>query len=306
MAALIAAALLFVGCSPGAPAGESSTSPVADDPTQVVIASPTHNMAYLPLYVGIDEGIFAKHGLKVEELLQTTGGGAHVNAVLQGDAWGFIGGPEHNGYIRVQGGGADEEIKAIAGVCLKGYLYLTARTGVDAPTVDTLAAAAALLKGQSVVMGPFGGTPNALARYVLAAGDVATTDVTLVEAADNAAPLAVVRQSQTDYGFTIEPFLSQGIAEGVWQEPILSVPQAMGEYAFTVINVPTATYTVGRPLRSGRQVSGVGIDHLPPLAQRAAPQLSHQIAKAERAAAVAHEEEAAFLNVDNDNTISAK
>src|SRR5262245_41049100 len=60
----------------------------------LVIAEPVHGVGYAPVYAAIRKGYFAENGLKVEMFTAT--GGAHVPAVLSGEAWGFIGGPESN------------------------------------------------------------------------------------------------------------------------------------------------------------------------------------------------------------------
>src|SRR5262247_1922559 len=57
----------------------------AAPPAKVVVYQAFQSIQYLPLYVGIDKGIFAKHGLDVQKV--TAGGGAAgVAAVIGGHA----------------------------------------------------------------------------------------------------------------------------------------------------------------------------------------------------------------------------
>ena len=70
---------------------------------QIVIAEPVHQIGYLPLYMAIDRGLFAKRGLDVTTLTAT--GGAHVSALVSGSVWGNIGGPESDAMANGNGNG---------------------------------------------------------------------------------------------------------------------------------------------------------------------------------------------------------
>ena len=67
-----------------------------DAPQKLVVAEPVHLIGYLPLYVAIHEGYFADEGLDVT-VVQATGG-AHVTAVVSGDAFAVIGGVDSNNF----------------------------------------------------------------------------------------------------------------------------------------------------------------------------------------------------------------
>ncbi|MET1052770.1 MAG: ABC transporter substrate-binding protein [Mycetocola sp.] len=243
LAALAAlSALALVGCTPASGAAPSTND---EGLTSLVIAEPVHNLGYLPLYVAIDEGIFEKNGLDVSVTTQSSGGGAHVNAVLGGQAWGYIGGPEHNGFVKAQDGAGDTEIKAIANVVNRGNVYMVAREGVDAPEITSVEEAAAFLEGQKIVTGAYGGTPNSILRYILDQGGLTTEDVSLTESADPAAPIAIVSQGQADFALVADPIVTQGVEEGIWQEPFMSVPAMLGDYAYSTINVPVSAYSEG-------------------------------------------------------------
>src|SRR5262249_38413118 len=69
---------------------------------KIVVAEPVHGMGYLPLYIGMANGYFAEADVTVKILTIETGAG-HTNAVLSGQAFAFIGGPEHNAFAKAQG-----------------------------------------------------------------------------------------------------------------------------------------------------------------------------------------------------------
>ena len=83
-----AAIALLPGC------GATGSTDAQVQTQKLVIAEPVHLIGYLPLYVAQHEGYFAEQGLEVE-VIQATGG-AHVTAVISGDAWGVIGGVDSN------------------------------------------------------------------------------------------------------------------------------------------------------------------------------------------------------------------
>jgi len=60
--------------------------------------------------------------------------------------------------------------------------------------------------------------------------------VTLVETA-NSAILPVVRNKQAQIGCSTEPFVTQGVRAGVWDEPFINIPKMMGPYAYSTFNV---------------------------------------------------------------------
>lgn len=248
--AVIALLSVVLAAACGAPSASSSGG-------KMTIAEPAHNLSYLPLYVGIDRGLFRQHGLNVT-VTTLQGGAAHTNAVLSGQAWGFIGGPEHNGFVRAQGGGADVNIKAIAGIVNKGNVYFSAAKGIPAPPLTDVASLAAFLRGKTVVTSAYGGTPNSILRYVLAkAGLVVNRDVKILEEADAAAPLATVQKGQAQVVATSDPVLAQGVSQGIWQEPFFSVPQALGPYAYSTINVRGDSITGAGAAQTGQFVAAL-------------------------------------------------
>ena len=67
---------------------------------EVLVAEPVHGTGYLPLYIAMAKGFF--DDVTVNIVTIETGGG-HTNAVLSGQAFAFIGGPEHNAFAKAKG-----------------------------------------------------------------------------------------------------------------------------------------------------------------------------------------------------------
>jgi NitT/TauT family transport system substrate-binding protein len=204
-------------------------APPAHAQRTLLVAEPQHGIGYLPLYVAIRNGYFSKLGLDVKAMT-VDGGSTHTNAVLTGQAFAFIGGPEHNAYAKLKGG----ELRAVVNVVDRGNVYVTARKGSEPkPGV----AWPAYFKGKSFAVGLYGGTPNSITRYLLKKwGLDARNDVTLVEMTTSAV-LAAVKGGRAEIGVTSEPLLTQGIKNGLWSEPIINIPKELGPYAYSTINV---------------------------------------------------------------------
>ena len=221
-------ALVLTACGGG-------SSAKSDDLTKLVIAEPAHSLGYLPLYVGIDKGFFADEGLDVETVT-LQGGGAHTNAVLTGQAWAFIGGPEHNAFAAARDNAV--VIKSISNVVNRGNVYLVAKNGLEY-TGDL----GSFLKGKTIVTGAPGGTPHSITMYLLGENGLENgSDVKLIESAEPSAPLAIVKQGKADIAVTSEPVLGQGVSQGIWDEPFYNVPKELGPYAYSTINVREDSY----------------------------------------------------------------
>ena len=132
-----------------------------DAPQKLVVAEPVHLIGYLPLYVAIHEGYFADEGLDVT-VVQATGG-AHVTAVVSGDAFAVIGGVDSNNFANQ--GNADP-IVAIVNCVNRANVYLFARAGL-APASDSDEDMADFLRGKIIIAGRYGGSPNVLTRYLV-------------------------------------------------------------------------------------------------------------------------------------------
>ena len=218
MLCLLLAGLL---CIPCAFAQESELTPLT-------IAEPVHLIGYLPLYAAIHEGYFAEEGIDLS-VVQATGG-AHVTAVVSGDAFAVIGGVDS--YNFANAAGTDDPIIAIANCVNRANVYLFARKGLI-PGENM----ADFLRGKTIIAGRYGGSPNVLTRYLVKTNGLdPDTDVTLLENADASTVTAMLKYGQGDIGNGGEPQISEGVTEGIFEEPFVAFPD-LGDYAYSVIGV---------------------------------------------------------------------
>ncbi len=156
-------------------------------------------------------------------------GAGHANAVLSGQAFAFIGGPEHCAFAKVKGA----ELRAVVNCVDRGNVYYCAGKGQEPTNSDW----ASFFKGKTIATSGYGGTPNSITRYLLKQWKLdATHDVTLIETA-NSAVLPIVRNKQAQIGCSTEPFITQGVRSGAWGEPIINIPKMMGPYAYSTFNI---------------------------------------------------------------------
>jgi NitT/TauT family transport system substrate-binding protein len=197
---------------------------------EVLVAEPVHSTGYLPLYIAMAKGYFDDVTVKIVTI---ESGSGHTNAVLSGQAFAFIGGPEHNAFAKAKGA----ELRAVVNCVNRGNIYFCAAKGQEPAGTDW----PGYFKGKAIAVGPFGGTPNSITRYLLAKWKLdAKKDVTLIETA-NSATIAVVRGKQAQIGEATEPFVTQGVRNNVWSEPFLNVPKELGPYAYSTLNVRLET-----------------------------------------------------------------
>ena len=128
----------------------------------------------------------------MKKVLTIETGAGHTNAVLSGQAFAFIGGPEHNAFAKAKGA----ELRCVVGCVDRGNVYYCAAKGQEPKDRDF----ASYIKGKSIAVSQFGGTPNSITRYLLKKwGLDAKTDVTLVEIANSAVlPAVKAATSRTD------------------------------------------------------------------------------------------------------------
>src|SRR5260370_40682977 len=89
---------------------------------EILMAEPVHSTGYLPLYVGMAKGFF--DDVKVSIVTIETGSG-HTNAVLSGQAFAFIGGPEHDAFAKAKGA----ELRAVVHCVDRGNACFCAGRG---------------------------------------------------------------------------------------------------------------------------------------------------------------------------------
>ena len=126
------------------------------DTKEVLIAEPVHGTGYLPLYIGIAKNLF--DDVKVNIVTIETGSG-HTNAVLSGQAFAFIGGPEHCAFAKVKGA----ELRCVVNCVDRGNVYFCAAPDRQPTNKDW----PSYFKGKTIATSGFGGTPNSITRYLL-------------------------------------------------------------------------------------------------------------------------------------------
>lgn len=229
----ITLAFAMSGCG----SGQGVSGPGSDSQglKKIIIAEPVHLIGYLPLYAAEQEGYFKKHGLDVQFMTAT--GGAHVTAVVSGQAWGVIGGPESNALANQ---GNPDPIISVVNVVNRANVYLMAKADTG-PKSDSPADLKAFLRGKRIAAGRHGGTPNLLTRYLLIQlGLNPDKDVQILEPADATAVVAMVQQGLADVANGAEPQIVDGITKRVWDEPFYKFP-SMGDYSYSVVSVKNST-----------------------------------------------------------------
>jgi NitT/TauT family transport system substrate-binding protein len=195
---------------------------------ELLVAEPVHGTGYLPMYIAMAKDYFAESDIVVKIVTIETGSG-HTNAVLSGQAFAFIGGPEHNAFAKAKGA----ELRSVVHCVDRGNVYISALKGHEPKDTNW----PAYFKGKSIALGPYSGTPNSITRYLLAKWQLdAKRDVTLIEVPNSAVP-AAVKGGQATIGVSTEPMVTQGIRIGLWGEPFFNVPKELGPYAYSTINV---------------------------------------------------------------------
>src|SRR6202011_1417116 len=125
---------------------------------ELLVAEPVHSTGYLPMYIAMAKNYFAEADVAVKIVTIETGAG-HTNAVLSGQAFAFIGGPEHCAFAKAKGA----ELRAVVHCVDRGNVYYCAAKGQEPTGTDW----AGYFKGKSIALSQFGGTPNSITRYLL-------------------------------------------------------------------------------------------------------------------------------------------
>ena len=117
---------LIAGALATAAGASVRTRASAQSLKEVVIAEPVHQIGYLPLYMAIGSGGFAKRGLDVKTIVAN--GGAHVSALVSGQVWGNIGGPESDAMANANG--KTDPLTSICNVVNRANNYMISRKGL--------------------------------------------------------------------------------------------------------------------------------------------------------------------------------
>jgi NitT/TauT family transport system substrate-binding protein len=141
----------FIGSLLAAVAVLAVSSAHAEGKRELIVAEPLHGTGYLPLYVAAGKGFFDQEGIAIKILTIESGAG-HTNAVLTGQAFAFIGGPEHDAFAKAKGA----ELRSVVNVVNRGNVYLVAAKGMEPTDGDWTA----YMKGKTIASGFYGGTAS--------------------------------------------------------------------------------------------------------------------------------------------------
>ncbi len=183
-------AALAVACGGGAGRATASVAGIEQPHLKVGIISVT--ATYVPLYLAVDDGLFAKEGLQVD-LLPFRGGSDLIKAVVAGSAdVGVVSLAEVTSAIA-----AGQRMKAFYG----GF-NVPAFDWYAVPSIHSLAEA----KGKRFGVTQYGSSTDFLTRYALASkGLDPAKDVQIVQGGDSPTRLAAMQAGQIDVNIFAPP-----------------------------------------------------------------------------------------------------
>lgn len=192
---------------------------------KVTISQAFQSMLYLPLYVGIDTGLFQKQGLDVTK--ETAGApSAALAAVISGSAQFSLHGPEWPAIAASKGA----PVQIVAN-CVNGAAVWIATTP------DFKFSSVKDLKGETIVTGQMPTTSTSLLLKLLKENGLdGEKDVKLLQVPLGSEIGAFVA-GQAKVAVMYEPGLDQAVAKGM--KVVLGFPKLYGPYAFSAITSRT-------------------------------------------------------------------
>lgn len=200
-------------------------APAHADNKKVVISQAFQSMLYLPFYVAINEGFFAKEGLDVTK--ETAGApSVALSAVISKSAQFSIHGPEWTAIAASKGA----PVRIIANVVNGAAVWI-------ATTPDFKFESVKDLKGQKVVTGMMPTTSTSLFIKLLKENGMdAKTDVEMMQVQIGSEPGPFLG-NQAKVAVMYEPGLDQVVAKGM--KVVLGFPKLYGPYAFSSVTART-------------------------------------------------------------------
>ena len=194
----------------------------ADAPKKAVVSQAFQSLLYLPLYVAIDGGFFAKQGLDVDK--ETAGNPqSALSAVISGSADFSLHGPEWTAIAASKGAKVD----IIANVVNGAAVWIAATPDFAYKGIESL-------KGQKVVTGMMPTTSTSLFINLLKKNGLnASTDVDQINVPIGTEPGPFIA-GQAKVAVMYEPGLDQVVSRGM--KVVFSFPKAFGPYAFSSIS----------------------------------------------------------------------
>jgi ABC-type nitrate/sulfonate/bicarbonate transport system substrate-binding protein len=197
--AVLAVALVATGCSSskgssaaGSTAGSAAATPTSTTPekTNLTVTYGTNSPSTTPLWLAVDEGIFAKHGLNVKAVQATSNVGAL--AVISGGADIYVG--EATTTFQAIASGSPVEMVGNLRILNDFKLYVS-------PSITDVSQ----LKGKSLAISAAGDSTDLSSRIALEELHSSTDGITLLPTGTSAARLATLISGKVAGTLLTEP-----------------------------------------------------------------------------------------------------
>jgi len=203
-----------------------ATTTQADAQTKkVVISQAFQSLLYLPLYVGIDDGFFAKQGLDVTK--ETAGApSTALAALISGSAQFSLHGPEWPAIAASKGA----PVQIVAN-CVNGAAVWIA-TAPDYKFTGVKG-----LKGETIVTGQMPTTSTSLFIKLMKENGIDAMKETNMIQVPLGTEVGAFVAGQAKVAVLYEPNLDQAVSKGM--KVVLGFPKLYGPYAFSAITTRT-------------------------------------------------------------------
>jgi NitT/TauT family transport system substrate-binding protein len=200
-------------------------SDAAAQTKKVTISQAFQSLLYLPLYIGIDNGHFAKQGLDVTK--ETAGApSTALAAVISGSAQFSLHGPEWPAIAASKGA----PVQIVANVVNGAAVWI-------ATTPDYVFKGVKAFKGETIVTGQMPTTSTSLFFKLLKENGMdPDTDVKTVQV-PLGTEIGAFLAGQAKIAVLYEPNLDQAVSKGM--KVVLGFPKLYGAYAFSAITTRT-------------------------------------------------------------------
>jgi NitT/TauT family transport system substrate-binding protein len=195
--------------------------PAHAENSKLVVSQAFQSLLYLPLYVALDDGLFAKEGLDVTK--ETAGSAsAALSAVLSGSATFSLHGPEWAAIAASKGA----NVHIVANVVGAAAVWIAAAPDYKFTDIKGL-------KGETVVTGQMPTTSTSLFLKLLAENGMdPAKDVSMIPVPIGS-EIGPFLAGKAKVAVMYEPGLDQAVAKGM--KVVVGFPALYGPYAFSTI-----------------------------------------------------------------------
>lgn len=204
-----------------------TTAATAQELKEVNFSEAVHNLGYINLYVGLDAGIFEKHGLDMN--VSAAGGDTQTfAAVLGGSADFAIGDPTMVVMSREQGGPG----KVVGTVVQRAHYFGVSKTlePISDPTE---------FKGLTIVTSPDPNTNFSVAKRMLETAGLTIGEDTEILQVNPGTEIGAMLAGQADMAIAYQPSVSSAIDQGA--KVVFDFANYVGPFANTGIMVLEST-----------------------------------------------------------------